>query len=303
MAELGGGQTAPVSEQELLQQKLKPMYKQYLEGAFRQIAPTKDAMELRKQTLVDMLDRSQELYIRGIRDCDLIYKTVIDGLGDMESRLAEFETRKDKSKNLKRRLSFDAIVAIALTALLAIVYVIVGAMTGRWHPTWLIMVGGIFAGGSFVMAVGVLKLLKKRKILPVRILVAIIETLASVFIFLLLQIVFSVKGSWMTFLAMVALIVGADTVISFMFSSKARWIELPIFAEIFCVMLYVILGISLSMTGIASIWHPGWILCLGGVIVAMIEISVAVAIRRKRDGQKIASEKETDEKYWTSWDD
>lgn len=281
---------------------LKPRYKDFLEGAFRQIAPTKAAMEYRKQLLQQLLDRTQELNIRGIVDPDLIFKTTIDELGDIVCLLNDFEEREQRSEDLKHKLSTGTAVAIAVIALIAIVYVIVGAATGIWHPTWLILLGGIFSSLILLMIFASLKLLKKRKVIPVRFMIAASEILVTVFIFLLLQLVFHISKSWLIFLAMVAMLFGSDTAMAFLAGSKGRWIELPIFIEVLCVMLYVILGIALAP---AKIWHPGWLLCLGGVAVAVVEfICYTVGKSRAKDAAEEKSEgKKQDEAYWTQWDD
>ena len=45
---------------------MKERFKTYLEEQFRQIAPTKAAMEYRISMLTKMTDRAQELKIKGI---------------------------------------------------------------------------------------------------------------------------------------------------------------------------------------------------------------------------------------------
>ena len=294
-------------------EELKARFKSYLEEEFRQIPPTKAAMEYRKQTLVEMLDRAQELSIRGIHDEQLIYKTVVDGLGDMGERLNAFEHREEKTKEVKNKLSVGAIVAIAVVAMLSIIYVIVGAAANLWHPTWLIIVGGAFISATILIVMAAAKLIKKKNYLPVRFMAIAIEVMLSVFAFLVLQLIFKVDGSWLIFLAMVALIFGVDTAIAFMIDSKknsvAKWIELPIFVEVLFVMVYVILGISLDVLHhVASIWHPGWLLCLVGVALAIVEIIVFVVkkAQEKREEEKHRNaelNENEDEAYWTEWDD
>lgn len=288
---------------------LKPRYKAYLEGAFRQIEPTQAAMEYRKQLLVKLLDRTQELNIRGIEDPELIFKTAIDELGDMAENLKAFENRERNKGEIKRKLSTGTIVAIAVIALLAIVYVVAGAATGLWHPLWMVLLGGVFASAILLMAIAGVKLYKKKKLLPIRFLLVAGEALFSVFVFLVLQILFNVEGSWLTFLAMVALMFGVDTAFAFLSADKTRWIELPVFIEMFCVMLYVILGIALDPIGhVASIWHPGWVLCLAGVAATVVEFIVYAVKKarlkaKKEDEREEAFNERTNESYWTEWDD
>ena len=161
----------------------------------------------------------------------------------------------------------------------------------------------MFAGVSVLLAYGAYRFAKKKKFVPVRIFVAICEVLLTVFVFLLLQLVFKISGAWMSFLAMVAVIFGVDTSIAFATNSKIKWFELPVFVEIFGVMLYVILGIT-----VPNVWHPGWLLCLAGVVCALIELIVFVVKKAKAKNKKEKAELEDKnekevQRYWTEWDD
>ncbi len=288
---------------------MKEKFKKYLEEHFRSIQPTEAAMKYRKDMLTKLLDREHELRIKGVEGDELIFNMVIDELGDFDSTLKDFEKEQIKKGELKRTISGASIFAICLTILLAVCYLIVGFATHIWHPTWLIMVGGIFVGVSVILAYfGIYKSVKNKKYVLMRLSIAIIEILASVFVFLLLQLAFHLSGAWLTFLAMVAMIFGVDTTLCFATNSKAKWIELPIFVELFCVMLYVILGIGLSvLNGIDGWWHPGWVLCLGGVVFAIVEIVTLVLLKSKKskkESGKIHSKRvKVDETYWTKWDD
>lgn len=282
---------------------MKEKFKKYLEEHFRKIAPTKAAMEYRKALLRQLLDREQELRIKGVSDDNLIYDMAVSELGNLDQTLEQFEKRQIKSGEVKRKISAATICAAAIVALLTVVYLIVGGVAKIWHPAWLIMVGGVFAGVSVLLAYGAYRFAKKNKFVPVRIFVAICEVLLTVFVFLLLQLVFKISGAWMSFLAMVAVIFGVDTSIAFATNSKIKWFELPVFVEIFGVMLYVILGIT-----VPNVWHPGWLLCLAGVVCALIELIVFVVKKAKAKNKKEKAELEDKnekevQKYWTEWDD
>ncbi len=282
---------------------MKEKFKKYLEEQFRAIRPTLAAMQYREETLSNLLDRAQELKIKGIDDEDLIFDMCIEELGDFASTIKAFDIKEIKTDAAKRKISLDAIIALAVMALLTATYLVVGLAADMWHPGWLIMVGGVFAGIIVIVGFASVKLIKNKKFLPFRAMVAACEVLISVFVFLVLQLVVGLEGSWMTFLAMVALIAGVDTAIAFSTNSKTKWFELPAFVEIFGVMLFVILGITLT-----NFWHPGWVLCLIGVLFAIGE---AVAIAIKSNKEKAADEdekivkkyKKEDESYWTAWKD
>lgn len=282
---------------------MKEKFKQFLEEHFRKIAPTQAAMEYRKALLRQLLDREQELRIKGVSDDNLIFDMAVSELGDIDLTLANFERRQIQSGVAKRRISAASISAAAVVALLTIVYLVVGGFTKVWHPTWLIVVGGAFAGVSVLLVYGAVKFALKKKFVPVRIFVAICEVLLTVFVFLILQLVFKIQGSWMSFLAMVVVLFGVDTAIAFATNSKIKWFELPVFVEILGVMLYVILGITVQ-----GVWNPGWLMCLAGVACALVQIIVVIVKKTKAKNAKEERELEDknekeDQKYWTEWDD
>ncbi len=281
---------------------MKEKFKKYLEEQFRSIRPTYAAMQFREETLQNLMDRAQELKIKGIDDEELVYLTCIDELGDFQATLKEFDEREVKTDSVKRKVSLGAVIAVAVAAVLTLTYLIVGFAANVWHPTWLIMVGGVFAGIITAMGFVVPKLVKNKKYIILRAMAAVTEVLVAVFVYLVLQLVVGLAGSWMTFLAMVALLFGVDTAIAFVTMNKFKFIELPIFVEIFFVMLYVILGI------VTHAWHPTWLLCLVGVLFAIGELIAFVAIRNKKNEEK-ENEKinkkhvKEDESYYTTWKD
>ncbi len=280
---------------------MEDKFKSYLESAFRTIAPTKAAMEYRKQTLKDMLARAQELRIKGMTDEDLIFDTVLEDYEDFGDKLKEFEQKEIKTNSAKRNVLLGTVIGVAVTVILVVAYLLVGLLGHLWHPGWLIIVGGLFLGVGVLLGLAGIKAIAKKRFVALRLFVVIAEVLLSVFVFLLLQIVFKFNGSWMAFLAMVALILGVDTAIAFFTNSKGKWIELPIFVEGLSVMLYVILGLVISF------WHPGWLLCLVGVVFAVCELVVFVALhnnKKEKKEKKKLSDKfvKTDEKYWSDWD-
>lgn len=281
---------------------MKERFKTYLEEQFRQIAPTKAAMEYRISMLTKMMDRAQELKIKGMTDDELIYNTVVGELGDFASTLRGYENQAVKKELSRRVATLGALLAAAFIAALVLCYLIVGFVTKLWHPAWLIIVGGALIGIDGIMIMFAVRFAKKKSYLPLRAMVAGAISVTSVVLYLFLQLVGNISGSYLVFLAMVAVILGADTLLAFISGSKLKWIELPVFIEIFCVMLYVILGISLMWSG-KNIWHPTWIICLGGVVVALTEGIVILAERaNEKKKEANAENKAVDEAYWTKWE-
>ena len=284
---------------------MKERFKRYLEQQFRAIRPTLAAAEYREKMLKQLMDRAQELRIKGMDDEDLIYDMCIDELGDFGATLAAFDEQEHKVANAKRNALLGAVCGVGAVLALVVIYLIVSFLVDNsWGLTWLILVGGAFAGVIAFSVVLLVKFGKAKKYIAMRLMPPVIIVLLCVYLFLLLQLVAGVERAWLTFLVMVMMIAVFDGVMAFITDFKFRWIELPIVIEVFCVMLYVIIGIAVG----AAFWHPGWLLCLGGVVAAIAE---AIAIIANRNSKKDAKEKvrikdkytKEDESYYTSWKD
>lgn len=284
---------------------MKERFKRYLEQQFRAIRPTLAAAEYREKMLKQLMDRAQELRIKGMDDEDLVYDMCIDELGDFGATLAAFDEQEHKVANAKRNALLGAVCGVGAVLALVVIYLIVSFLVpNSWGLTWLILVGGAFAGVIAFSVVLLVKFGKAKKYIAMRLMPPVIIVLLCVYLFLLLQLVAGVEMAWLTFLVMVMMIAVFDGVMAFITDFKFRWIELPIVIEVFCVMLYVIIGIAVG----AAFWHPGWLLCLGGVVAAIAE---AIAIIANRNSKKDAKEKlrikdkytKEDESYYTSWKD
>ena len=282
---------------------MEERFKSYLETAFRTISPTKAAMEYRKRTLKKMLDRAQELKIKGMTDEELVIETVLEDYADFCDELKDFEKKEVKTNAAKRNAFLGVVVAVAAVVLLSLTYVLIGVLTHVWHPTWLLIVCGVFLGLFILFVFLGVKSVRGGKYLLLRLLAALCEILPSVLVFLFLLLVFGIENSWLTFLAMVVLLFGTDAAIAFFTLGKGRWIELPVFVEVFAVMLYVTLGVLLP-----GFWHPGWLLCLIGPVFALVETVILVAVRNDKKNKKEKALKyekyvKTDESYWSKWDE
>lgn len=284
---------------------MKERFKRYLEQQFRAIRPTMAAMEYREKMLRKLMDRAQELRIKGMDDEDLIYDMCIDELGDFGAILAAFDEEEHKVANAKRNAVLGAVCGVGAALALVVVYLIVSFLVpGSWGLTWLILVGGAFAAVIAVAVVLLVKFGKNKKYIPMRLMPVVVIVLLCVYLFLLLQLVAKVDMAWLVFLAMVIMIAAFDAVLAFITEFKFRWVELPVAIEIVCVMLYVILGIVLG----SVFWHPGWLLCLGGVVAAIAEAIAIIATRNSKKDKKEKSRltdkyNKEDESYYTMWKD
>ena len=280
---------------------MEEKFKDFLVAKFRQIAPTKSASEFRKKILKDLMSRAQELKIKGIDDEDFIYNICIEELGDFNQTLRDFEQQVVKSNETKRRAIIGFAVAISTVMTLVITYLIVGGVTGLWHPTWLILLGGIFAGIIISTLIYVFNKKTKHPLLK-RFFVAVDIALLAVFLFLLLEVGLNIDRSWQAFLVLPVAIFAVDTIMSFVYNSKIRWFELPVAVEIFGVMLFVLLGLNVE-----GFWHPGWVLCLIGALFALVELTIFIILKQKKNANKEKNKlyekyKALDDKYYDDWD-
>ena len=81
--------------------ELKDRFKKYLEEQFRSIKPTEAAKDFRIRTLKELMDKVQDLRIKGIEDEELVYNMCIESLGNFPARLKDFEEEEHKVENAK----------------------------------------------------------------------------------------------------------------------------------------------------------------------------------------------------------
>ena len=125
---------------------MKERFKRYLEQQFRAIRPTLAAAEYREKMLKQLMDRAQELRIKGMDDEDLIYDMCIDELGDFGATLAAFDEQEHKVANAKRNALLGAVCGVGAVLALVVIYLIVSFLVpNSWGLTWLILEGGAFA--------------------------------------------------------------------------------------------------------------------------------------------------------------
>ena len=278
-------------------------FKRYLEREFRAIKPTKAAYEKREEMLTDLLEKEQDLRIKGMTDDDLIYDMCIDSLGDVRQQLLDFENRSKKAKTAKRNILLGLIISVAFVITIVAAYLITSfALGNAWGKTWLIIVGGIFFGAGCASTLGAVLLIKKKKYVLSTLFIDLDIVLLTVFVFLVLQILFGFNKSWLAFLVMPVILIGVLAVMLDLAGTKLKYLGYGVFVEFFCVILYIILGITMGL------WHPYWILCLVGIIIDVIGVGVLVGVRNAK--KKKAEEAEIqehdideDEEYYTMWKD
>lgn len=256
-------------------------FRNYLEREFNAVAPTKEIIEYREEMLSKLLDKAQEYKIKGMKDEDAIYELCIDSLGDIKATLLLREEKKQIEQKVKKKISIGTIYTVAILLFITTGYLIASFITNLWAKTWLIEVGGIFLSIIVASAMGIAKAEQKRKHILSRLLTALIITLTSVFVFLILQILFGLTYSYFTFLVMAILLIFTDMTIAYTTGSKTFIIELLAFIETASALIYVMLGITNTV-----LWHPYWLIpALAGILDIVLLVLFVVSKIKKRKAQ------------------
>ncbi len=283
---------------------MKDKFKTYLENEFRAVKPTQAAYELRKEKLKMMLNFEQDLKIKGIEDENLVFQMCVEQLGDLKRELAQFDSANETKIEKKRHALYSVLGIAGYVMAFVAGFLGVGFGTGTWHPSWLIIVGGVFAALIAFAGLAILGGVKTQKYAVVRLSAASIIALASVFVFLCFQM-FKPMGDqpyYLVFLFMVAGIAIVDAIIALASKAKGRVIWSIGALEVVAVMAYVVCGLTDLIP-----WHPSWTICLAGP-VALIGAGIAYFVKfknkRKQEG-KTAVQKYTfeNEDFYTKWDD
>lgn len=273
-------------------------FKKYLEQQFRLISPTKESMEYRQEVLQNLLDRAHEYQIKGMTDEDAIYDLCIDSLGNFKSTLSDFENRLDNVKKAAPKVGAYALTAFAVALFIVVIYLAVSFATKAWDKTWLMIIGGAFAGVIAASIFGIVKYAKKQKYLPVRGFTHIIIISLFALSFFMLRFLTDLPNCWLAFLVMVVAIIIADTAEAYAFDSKTKLADLLAAIAITSVMVYVILGI------LGGYWHPYWLIIVCGIIVDIaVMIASLLLYSRKKEKRELEKRQKLNEEYYTMWND
>ncbi len=277
-------------------------FKRFLEEQFRQIPPTRSAMEFRKQTLRELEEYAQDCRIKGMDNEDAIYKLCIGSLGDFQKTLADFQkSLAEKPKRITRGFIVSSVIAlsIALTLGLYLGLSITGAVA--WRVSWLIPVGVIIVGACVPLILLFVKSIKNGHTLVPRLTGSAVLTLLLVYSYLIAHMCCGKPVyDWFTFLVIPLAISWLNVAVAYVVKNKSAVPETLSSTFLTSVMLYVMLGVSHAMP-----WHPGWLLVMGTAVLAIAAVVIYIASLRKERAKHVLKKhldnNETDEKYYTEW--
>lgn len=226
--------------------------------------PNDDITFTYKRTVLEKMEkRSAVLRKRGLTDENVIRDLVCEENTQIEKGYYEYlakEKDKKKIKNLPRNIGIYMLVLIAA-------FLGIGFATHVWHPTWLIIEGGV----SFMVIYLLMFLtahLTNTVLYPLaRICVAGSVMMLTQFLFLVIRIPFGVENAYLLFLAAVALMLIADGILASITKQKFAFLSWLVYIPAVTGLLYALLG----LTGIAA-WDPGWWMMVAAVIADIVLI-------------------------------
>lgn len=283
--------------------------KRFLEEKFRAVAPTKAAMEFRKETLRRMQNYAQDLKVKGMEDEDLIFEMCVQELGDFDKVLRDFEEVHVQAVSDRQKFNYIMLGIAAGIFALVVAYLLLGVLLHAWHPAWLLIVGGVLMGVAAVAVLLAVKFGKDAvknksniKWIFMRLCAVVVEVLLTVIVFLCWQILAPApRFAWYSFLVMVCMLFLVDTVIAFITKSKIAFWESLIAVIVTAALVYVMVGVA-----VPNFWHPGWMMMPIAIFVDMVLIVARIWMEHSQKAKELKAARAdrrngVDEKYYTEW--
>lgn len=256
----------------------------YIEISFKDMKETESLYKYKQKLIAEMTDRANELVASGLRDDKIIAQIIMNEYPDIKGEYLRQRKAKKKSNSFLHKSAITSVGVIGGVFALVVAFLAVSFITNAWSKTWLILVGGIFLGLIAVLVLGAGKIAKAKGKLtvPARLLCGVAVVLFAVLYFLVMTIVFNVKGSWVIFLLMIPLAMILDVALTLVFNKKTGIFSLLLYLPVIFTLFYVVLGIA----GLIP-WHPGWLLILFGVLA-----DLAIVLLRLLNGPKVQKEED-----------
>lgn len=249
------------------------MYKRfqnYLNNEFKGYPETKEVKDFKDELLGNLVDRAEGYKSSGIMDEDKIFEMCVCSINGFKDTLKVMKSKPILIKGAKTAANLFLYFVIYLIAL-AGVYLAVSFTIGNWNKTWLILAITNILACMLILIYLCRKAIKNQKFIVARLLSLPVPILFTVAIFLLLSVLYTAWGTaWVLFLSLPATVILADLITASIIGTN-RIIIFEIMAVIIflCVLVYVVLAWFSVI-----LWHPFWLIPVGGVIVSLVILAV-----------------------------
>lgn len=231
--------------------------------------------KFKRETIDDMTKRANELTARGLKDNDVISDLIIDEYSGIVDDYQKYEYEKRQKEFRKKFAIGNVIGSIVYIITLIVCFLGIGFATHIWSPTWVIIVDGILLWVSYLLTIGVARIIEMKRIFHIiaRIMLGMDIVVMAVSVFIFMMAVLHIPNSWVVILGGILAMFLADAVFATVTRQKLAIISWLAYIPAMSAMLYIILA-GLSVVS----WVGGWVLIPLSLIIDLIIIIVAVRV-------------------------
>lgn len=235
----------------------------------------KTLYKFKRGILDEMTERANEVISRGINDRKVVSDLVISEYPNLSEDYKIFKEKDNSAAKSKRNLILNVVGSLVYIISLIVIFLAVSFITQKWAMTWVIVVDGILLWVSYLLSLGVNKVVKLRRIFhPIaRILLALDVMTFSVAIFIFALAILHIHLSWVIIICGIVAMFIADALFSVITKQKLAIFSCLAYIPVVATMVFIITG----ALGILH-WSIGWIMIPLSLFIDFAII--AVAIRR-----------------------
>ncbi|MBE6813311.1 MAG: hypothetical protein E7523_10590 [Ruminococcaceae bacterium] len=236
-------------------------YPDFIENQMKDQPNDELTFSYKRSVLEAMEKRSALLHKRGLDDENVIIDLVCSENMHIEQGYFDFLA---KEKDKKRIRNLPRNIGIYMLALV-IAFLGIGFATSVWHPTWLIIEGGVSLMVVYLL-VFLASHLTDTPFYPIaRLCVAGSVMVLAQFIFLVIRLPFGVENAYLLFLAAVALMLLGDGILASLTKQKFAFLSWLLYIPAVTGLLYALLGLA----GFIA-WNPGWWMMVAAVVADIL---------------------------------
>ncbi len=250
----------------------------YIDAAFDSEQERESIYKFKQNLVAELTDRANELTHSGLDDENVIYDLIVSEHPDIKEEYKE-EQRELKAKKRKSHTAVLRVIGSVLYFIAAaVIYLGISFLTDAWNRTWVFITGAVLVYVTYLMFLSIGALTKRRSVFhPLsRILLALNIFIYATIIFLVLTVIFSVKGAWLVYIFAVLAMMTADGI----YAEKAAERFAIFFHIAYIVPAAAMFYIILSALNIIP-WHPGWIMIPASLIIVLAVIMIRISIHNK----------------------
>jgi hypothetical protein len=248
---------------------------QYIESSLPNNSSDKILYKFKMKTLEEMTNRANELTSRGLKDENVLSDLIISEHKNIAQDFATYKEEKTLKTKRKRFAIANIIGSVTYIFVLIILFLGISFSTQQWGTTWVIVVDGILLWVSYLLLLGVNRVIDMKKMFHfiARILLAMSVVVLSVAIFIFMMAVLHIPNSWVVVFGGLFAMFLADGLFASLTKQRLAIISWLAYIPAMSAMLYVILGALKILK-----WSVGWVIIPLSLIVDLIIIIAVIKV-------------------------